>query len=153
MSTGQRSVLHESGEMQMADLGAKPLPRQRLQELVLLWKLKDTNRKVAIITVEIAQARPQQSSTTVYQGLAGLVTKRLLLAQVSCGVAESSRIGEVKDPQPVGSSIELYVVILMLVVCAACAATFWEAACLHKTLRHVYEKTYTHINAYVRMHT
>ena len=72
------------------------------------------------------QAQLPQSSAT---GLAGLATKLLLLAQGLCGVAESSRVGEVKDPLPVESSIELYVLILMLIVCAV---AFWEAgrACL-----------------------
>ena len=126
VSTGQMRVLHEPGETQLADLGTKPLPRQRLQELVALWRLKDSDRKVRTLTTETAQAQLPQSSTT---GLAGLVTKLLLLAQGLCGVAESSRVGEVKDPLPVESSIELYVLILMLIVCAV---AFWEArrACL-----------------------
>ena len=124
VSTGQMSLLHETDEMQLADLGT--LLRQRFEELVTLRKLKDSNRKVATLAVETAQARPQQSSAT---SLAGLVTKLLLLAQGFCGVAENSREGEVKDPLPVESSIELYVFILMLVVRAE---TFWEAgrACL-----------------------
>ena len=46
------------------------------------------------------------------------------IAQGFCGVAGSSRVGQVKDPLPVESSIELYVLILMLVVCAV---AFWEA--------------------------
>ena len=124
VSTGQMRVLHEPGETQLADLGTKPLPRQRLQELVALWRLKDSDRKVRTLTTETVQL-PQSSAT----GLAGLVTKLLLLAQGLCGVAESSRVGEVKDPLPVESSIELYVLILMLIVCAV---AFWEAgrACL-----------------------
>ena len=96
------------------------------QELVALWRLKDSDRKVRTLTTETAQAQLPQSSAT---GLAGLVTKLLLLAQGLCGVAESSRVGEVKDPLPVESSIELYVLILMLIVCAV---AFWETrrACL-----------------------
>ena len=125
VSTGQMRV-HEPGETQLADLGTKPLPRQRLQELVALWRLKDPDRKVRTLTTETAQAQLPQSCAT---GLAGLVTKLLLLAQGLCGVAESSRVGEVKDPLPVESSIEFYVLILMLIVCAV---AFWEAgrACL-----------------------
>ena len=53
------------------------------------------------MAVEAAQAKPL-----------------LLLAQGSCGVAESSRVGELNDPLPVESSIELYVHIVLLVVCA-----------------------------------
>ena len=64
--------------------------------------------------MKTAQARLQQSSA----GLAGLVTKLLLLAQGLCGVAENSRVGEVEDPLPVENSIQLYVLILTLVVCA-----------------------------------
>ena len=84
VSTGQMRVLHEPGETQLADLGTKPLPRQRLQELVALWRLKDSDRKVRTLTTETAQAQLPQSSAT---GLAGLVTKLLLLAQGLCGVA------------------------------------------------------------------
>ena len=65
VSTGQMRVLHEPGEAQLADLGTKPLPRQRLQELVALWRLKDSDRKVATLTAETAQAQRPQSSATV----------------------------------------------------------------------------------------
>ena len=57
VSTGQMRVLHEPEETQLADLGTKPLPRQRLQELVALWRLKDSDRKVATLTAETAQAQ------------------------------------------------------------------------------------------------
>ena len=71
VSTGQMRVLHEVGETQLADLATKPLPRQRPQELVALWRLKDSDRKVRTLTTETAQAQLAQLSAT---GLAGLVT-------------------------------------------------------------------------------
>ena len=119
-------VLHEPGETQLADLGAKLLPRQRLQEPVTLWRLKDSDWKVRTLAAETVQVQLPQSSAT---GLAGLVTKLLLLAQGLWGVAESSKVGEVKDPLPVESSMGLYVLILLLIVCAV---ALWEAgrACL-----------------------
>ena len=49
-------------ETQLADLGTKPLPRQHLQELVALWRLKDSNRKVATLRAETAQAQLPQST-------------------------------------------------------------------------------------------
>ena len=60
VSTGQVRVLYEPGETQLADLGTKPLPRQRLQELVALWRLKDSDHKVATLTAETAQAQLPQ---------------------------------------------------------------------------------------------
>ena len=61
VSTGQMRVLHEQGETQLADLGTKPLPRQRLQELVALWRLKDLDRKVRTLTPTAAVKRNRLS--------------------------------------------------------------------------------------------
>ena len=122
VSTGQMSVVHEPGESQLADLCTKPMPKARLKELVALWKLKDVpDRKVAALTVEGAPSRVQQSSPS---GFAGLATKLLLIVQSLCGVVEGTTEGEVKDPLPVETSIELYVLIVMLVICAI---VVWEA--------------------------
>ena len=57
----------------------KPLPRQRLQELVALWRLKD-DRKVRTLTTETAQAQLPQSSAT---GLVGLFAKLLLVPELA----------------------------------------------------------------------
>ena len=56
VSTGQMHVLHEPGEPQLADLGTKPLPRQRLQE--------DSDRKVKTLTTEteVKDPLPVESS-------------------------------------------------------------------------------------------
>ena len=105
VSTGQMSVVHEPGETQVADVGTKPLPRQRLQELVAL--------------ATIARLRlPGQTAAVQCNRFSWLIAKLALLAPGLCGAAESSSAGEVKDPLPVEFSIELYVFILMLVVCA-----------------------------------
>ena len=42
-----------------------------------------------------------------------------------CGVAERANIEDVKEPLGMESSIELYILILML---AACPVAFWELA-------------------------
>ena len=74
-------VVHEPGESQLADIGTKPLPKARLQELVALWSLKDPDRKVAALSVK---AVPSHEAA--------------VLVQCLCGVAESANIEDVKEP-------------------------------------------------------
>ena len=46
VSQGLMKVVHEPGESQLADIGTKPLPKARLQELVALWNLKDRTERL-----------------------------------------------------------------------------------------------------------
>ena len=68
-----RPAYSTPGETQLADLGTKPLPRQRVQELVALWRLKDADRKVRTLTTETAQAQLPQSSATGLAACSGFV--------------------------------------------------------------------------------
>ena len=122
VSQGLMKVVHEPGESQLADIGTKPLPKARLQELVALWNLKDPDRKVAALSVEAVPSTSQPSSVS---GFSVIGTKLALLAQCLCGVAESANIEDVKEPLGIESSIELYILILMG---AVCAVAFWELA-------------------------
>ena len=71
--------MREPGESHLADIGTKPLPKARLQELVALWSLKDPDRKVAALSVK---AVPSHEAAV----------------QCLCGVAESANIEDVKEP-------------------------------------------------------
>ena len=96
--------------------------KARLQELVALWNLKDSDRKVAALSVEAVPSTSQPSSVSSFSVIG---TKLALLVQCLCGVAESANIEDVKEPLGIESSIELYILILMG---AVCAVAFWELA-------------------------
>ena len=121
VSQGLTKVVHEPGESQL-DIGTKPLPKARLQELVALWNLKDPDRKVAALSVEAVPSTSQPSSVSSFSVI---VTKLALLVQCLCGVAEGANIEDVKEPLGIESSIELYILIL---IGAVCAVAFWELA-------------------------
>ena len=121
IAQGLLTVVHEPGETQLADLGTKPLPKQRLKDLVGLWKLRDfPDRKVAALTV----THPHTAQTSSLTCLQGMIAKLALLTQCACGVAERVQEEESKEPLPVQSSVELYVLIIML---AICVIALWEA--------------------------
>ena len=84
-------VVHEPGESQLADIGTKPLPKARLQELVALWKFKDiADRKVAALSVEAVPFTTQRSSVSSF-GVRVISTKFALLVQCVCVVLPNAQ--------------------------------------------------------------
>ncbi|CAE7842546.1 GIP [Symbiodinium microadriaticum] len=116
---GNVIVQHEPGVTQLADLGTKPMPRQRLEDLRRLWQLRPLPDPTSGAQEE------RRVKTVVANDSIKSVMKYLSALSVFCCAKGDTNEVTIKEPIQVDSSAGIYMIILVIGVIAV---TMWEIA-------------------------
>ena len=114
--SGVVQIQHEPGATQLADMGTKPLPRQRLEELRALWRLCPPDATPT--------KKPKVKMIVAPDGAKDVLRFLAALSTFCCAKAEDHGVA-IKEPIQVISSIEVYVIILVI---GLVSVVMWEAA-------------------------
>ena len=114
--SGVVQIQHEPGATQLADMGTKPLPRQRLEELRALWRLCPPDATPT--------KKPKVKMIVAPDGAKDVLRFLAALSTFCCAKAEDHGVA-IKEPIQVNSSIEVYVIILVI---GLVSVVMWEAA-------------------------
>ncbi|CAE7217810.1 GIP [Symbiodinium microadriaticum] len=116
---GNVTVQHEPGITQLADLGTKPMPRQRLEDLGRLWQLRPLPEPTSGVQEE------RRVKTVVANDSIKSVMKYLSALSVFCCAKGDMNEVTIKEPIQVDSSAGIYMIILVIGVIAV---VMWEIA-------------------------
>ena len=118
-SLGEVTIVHEPGDSQRADIGTKPLPKERLLHLVQLWGMKNAGENSPRVSRFSSSPTTTTPMATWLQALVGLCTWCSSQAEILDG--SIVRFGGPRDYVAVQICWEFYILVIVVV-------GLWEVA-------------------------